>query len=463
MKKKLYKQPPPEEQQQVHHQVSKRRKVSIRMTCSTNERRLRQQLAQRISGTHLGLMLLLPFHLKLGTWPLLQQYFGTNSDDLACRMALQMVNEAAICTHRIRAKNTLCNQGFSIVNGLCFLPTDEQIHQLSYGQTIQQSLDLQLALARRRKLLNHYNSANILALDPHRIVTHSGRIMPQKKKKPKAKSAKMMQTFFCNDALSGQPFGFGIASPGRSCTKASMQLINFLDNIGLDSALLLADTEHYTVELLSAMLVHPNFNIIVPAPKSKRIRNQYQQLDFQQHWPGYAIACSPFQFKGCQHTFQLIVQRTGLTHFFYKPFISTSQQDAFLQINQLYPQRWSIEDFFNFEGHMGWNRAATMNLNVRFAKQTAALLAQAACFELKQILPQPFKQWTAPHMAKSIFLDFDGDLKVSDDTILITFYGVPQHLKLHEYFTNLPQRLIRSGINPKVPWLFDFKVDFVFK
>ena len=446
----------------MEQQVSKRRKARLKISPSSNERRLRQQLAQRVSGTHLGLMLLLPFHLKLGAWPMLQQYLGTG-DSLACRMALQMVHEAAICTNRIRAKNTLCNQGFALANGLSFLPTDKQIHELSYGQNIEQSQALQLALAQRRKQLGHYNEANILALDPHRIVTQSGRIMPRKKKMPREKAAKMMQTFFCNDALSGQPFGFGIASPGRSCTRASTQLLSFLEQIGLPSALLLADTEHYTVELLSTILEHPSFDIIVPAPNAKHVRQLYPAMEFKQHWPGYALASAPFQFKGHEQTFQLIVQRTGLTKFSYKPFVSTSSQEAFLQVSQHYPKRWAIEDFFNFEGHMGWNRAATMNLNVRLAKQTAALLAQAACFELKQLLPQPFSQWTAQHLAKSVFLDFDGSLKVKDDTIVITFYGMPEKLGLHQHYTRLPQRLARSGIDPRVPWLCNFKVDFVFK
>ena len=63
---------------------------------------------------------------------------------------------------------------------------------------------------------------------------------------------------------------------------------------------------------------------------------------------------------------------------------------------------------------MAWNRAATLNLNIRFARQSAALIAQALCFELKKLLPKPYKQWTAKSLAKSIFLEFDGDIKVKE-------------------------------------------------
>ena len=112
---------------------------------------------------------------------------------------------------------------------------------------------------------------------------------------------------------------------------------------------------------------------------------------------------------------------------------------------------------------MGWSRASTMNLQIRYAKQTAALVAQAACFEFKKLLPAPFKQWTAEHLANECFFGFDGSLKVRDDTILITLYNVPESLGLRQHFSKLPEKLVQQGINPKVPWLFDFKVDFVFK
>ncbi len=111
---------------------------------------------------------------------------------------------------------------------------------------------------------------------------------------------------------------------------------------------------------------------------------------------------------------------------------------------------------------MAWTRASTWNLNIRYAKQSAGLLAQAACFELKKLLPQPLSQWTAKHTAQSIFLNMDANLKVKDDTIIITFYNAPNSLQLQKHFSNLPAKLAQQGINPKIPWLFNFKLDFRF-
>ena len=45
-------------------------------------------------------------------------------------------------------------------------------------------------------------------------------------------------------------------------------------------------------------------------------------------------------------------------------------------LTEAYPERWSIEEFFNFDGAMGFDRASTFNLNIRYGKMSLALLAK---------------------------------------------------------------------------------------
>ena len=127
------------------------------------------------------------------------------------------------------------------------------------------------------------------------------------------------------------------------------------------------------------------------------------------------------------------------------------------------PQRWNIEEFFNLESALGWNRASTLNLHIRYAKLTMALIAQAAIYELRKKLPGDIHNWTAQSMARKLFNGIDGDLRVKNDTIIATFYNAPQVNTLKKYYVNLPQRLEAEGIDPRVPWLYNFKLDFRFK
>jgi hypothetical protein len=129
----------------------------------------------------------------------------------------------------------------------------------------------------------------------------------------------------------------------------------------------------------------------------------------------------------------------------------------------VFPERWNIEEFFNMESALGWNRASTLNLHIRFAKLSMALIAQAVIYQLRKKLPGDINNWTAESMARKLFNGIDGDLRVKDDTIIVTFYNAPDVNNLSEHYTNLPQRLEAEGVNPKVPWLYNLKVDFRFR
>ncbi len=75
----------------------------------------------------------------------------------------------------------------------------------------------------------------------------------------------------------------------------------------------------------------------------------------------------------------------------------------------------------------------------------------------------PFDQWDSLHLAKDLFNGLEGDLRVDHDTILVTYYNAPEAERWKAHFENLPQRLEKEGVNPRVPWLYDFKLDFRFK
>ena len=403
--------------------------------------------------------------MRLGSWDLLKAWSGGQNKDIEPRIAMQMVHESALCVNRIRPTQSICHQGFELVNGLPYLVTDQHVHDLLSKHTVSESKQLQVGLGKLRQISGHYNGA-LLAIDPHRIVTTSKRIMSKKKKKSDAMANKVLQTFFSLDAETGQPLCFTIGSAGITATKATIELIEMINHIQpKQEGLFLADTEHFTAKLLEHIHQDTAYNILIPAPATQKVKDLMQTLEYKRKWAGYAIAQTPYQFNNTNHSFNLFAQREGEieSEYQYKAFISTSDKNALSMLSKDYPKRWTIEDFFNFEGDMGWNRASTMNLNIRYGKMSLALIAQAAVYQLRQKLPAPYKKWTASHLADTIFRGFDGDLRVEDDTIVVTFYNVPNNLYLQHHYTNLPKKLEKEGINPKVPWLYDFKVDFRFK
>lgn len=422
-------------------------------------------LAKKVSGTLLGTWLLIPEHLRLGSWDLLTTWTNKESSEVEPRLALQMVHEAALCLTGIRQTRSLCHQSFELVNGLPFIATDEEIHRLLDDHTMQEAKQLQINLAKLRLSLGHYKE-KLIAFDPHRIPTYSRRIMPKKKSRPQEKSQPVLQSFFANDAETGQPFGFTLSSSGKTTTRASIELMNILDAILLaEDVLLLADTEYDSRKLLDYISENNRYSILVPAAKRQKVMRTIKGFSYQRHWAGYATAEAPSRYEDSRHEFRLIGQRCGEneSEYDYKPFIATGTESSLELITEKYPDRWTIEEFFNFEGAMGWNRAATMNLNIRYGKLSLALIAQAVAYQLKEKLPQPYKDWTAQHLSNSVFRGIDGDLRVKDDTIIATLYDVPQSLNLKQHYENMTERLVREGVDPRIPWLYDLKTDFKFK
>ena len=54
-------------------------------------------------------------------------------------------------------------------------------------------------------------------------------------------------------------------------------------------------------------------------------------------------------------------------------------------------------------------------------------------------------------------------MRVDGDTILVTYYNAPEADRLREHYEGLPARLRAEKVDPRVPWLYDFKVDYRFR
>lgn len=447
---------------QIHQ--TKRRTKTQKATPLSIERDVREILARKLSSSYLGLWLLIPEHLRLGSWDLIKRWTGEYDNDINPRLAMQIVHEAALCVSGIRRLRTLSHQGFEVLNGLPFIATDKSIHYLLSEHEILQAQSLQIALGKLREAKGHYKSG-LFAIDPHRIRTYSQRIMPAKKSNRKSKSKKILQTFFCVDAISGQPVTFTIGSSAITASKATRELLSLMKAIILSNGLVMADTEHATADILNMFYMDKQFDILMPMAKNQKIKNIMGNISYERKWAGYALSETTYNMKGVHSPINVIAQRTGeiQDEYVYKPFATSSKSDSIKMLTEDFPERWTIEEFFNFESAMGWDRASTMNLNIRYGKMSLALIAQAVTYEIRKKLPKPYKNWTAEHLANSLFRGIDGDIRVKDDTIIVTYYNFPKELNLKRYYENLPEKLINEGIDPRIPWLYNLKVDFRFK
>ena len=420
-------------------------------------------LSSKINSGNVGLWFLVAEHLRLGTWDLLKGLTGKGDRDLEPRIAMQLINESATCRKRIRPGNYITNQGFELLNGMRMLFSDEEVHNMLDSYTMAQYTELQKNLIRMRKLNGHYK-AEVIAIDPHHINSTTKRIMPKKKKHRTMQAKKSLMSYFSLDTQTKQPISFTISSSGINLIEPTLQIAGSVRIIS-DDALVLADKEHFNQKLFKKTSQQTNYQLLVPAQENQRIKKITEKLKYKERWTGYAVAeQAPFSIGGSTEKYRLIVQREGLSpeSYKYKPFLTTSKLPEEVLMSS-YKQRWTIEDFFNMEGALGFDSASTFNLNIIFGKMNMALFAQAAIYQFRQKIPEPFNRWDAVHMADAIFRGLDGDIRVKDDTIVVTCYNTPTQYQLQNHYTDLPKRLEEHGVDPRIPWLYNFKLDFRFK
>lgn len=418
----------------------------------------------------MGLWLLVPEHLRLGTWDLLRGWSGEPAEKVEPRLALQLVHEAALCVAGVRQSRALSQRGMEIANGLPFIATDQAVHDLLASHTMAQCETLQIALGRIRRTGQQF-PGGLLAIDPHRMRSQSKRQMIRRQSHRDDSPVKVAQTFFCLDVQTAQPLAMTTASASRSAAQAAPELLRLAAEIlgpRPSKPLVLLDTEHVNAQLFKQVLREGRFDLLVPQPRREKPYQKLAHLEdslFTPRWAGYATAVLPYRMANGGPSLYQLVQRCGEKpgQYQYKAFLSTRDDDEVRQLTRDFPQRWSIEEFFNLHQALGWQRAGTLNLNIRYGQMTLALVAQAVLHQLRQRLPPPLPTWDARHLAQHLLAGLDGDLRVHDDTVVVTYYNAPQAQHLQPLYENLPRILEREGVDPRIPWLYGYKLDFRFR
>ena len=278
------------------------------------ERGVRQRLADKIGDNLCGLWLLVPEHLRLGTWDLLRAWTGQSAERMEPRLALQLVHEAALCSNGL-ARGALPDDPRVRDPQRASFPGGGRSRTRRAGcPQRRRSRELQVSLGKLRRASGHY-AGQLLLIDPHRAPSFSQRHLRKRSKERGSKPIKMAQTFFCLDS-GGQPLCFTTANSSRTVSQATPELLRMAAAILAPlpaRTLVAADTEHFTAELFDHVKGETPFDLVVPLPHRQRDQRRWREMPaeaFTRHWAGYATAVQPYLPHGSQAR---PVLRTGPT------------------------------------------------------------------------------------------------------------------------------------------------------
>ena len=334
-----------------------------------------------------------------------------------------------------------------------------------------QAQELQVALGKVRRISGHY-AGKLLLIDPHRPPSYSQRHMRKHQKERGSRPIKTAQTFFCLDGDSAQPLCFTSANSARTVSQATPELLRHgrrNPRPAAPGALVAADTEHFTVELVDHLRTQTPFDLITPMPNRQSHPKALRQIpagEFTPHWAGYATAVLPYTPHHSRGgPYYEFVQRHGERpeDWQFNGFFSTTDRDPVDALTRDYPQRWHIEEFFNFDQSLGWKRAGTMNINIRYGQMTMALLAQTVIHQFRKRLGAPLRTLGMPNTWRR---------RSSAEWTATSAWG--KHHRCHllqrseptllrAQYEDLPAKLRAEGVEPRIPWLYGFQLDFRFR
>jgi len=237
------------------------------------ERHVRQLLADGVSGTMMGLWLLVPEHLRLGTWDLVCQWAGQPGERVEPRLALQLVHEAALCARQVRQRRSLSQKGFEAANGLPFVASDQAIHNLLAAHTVAEAEWLQVAFRARapgtrplrrpapghrpasRAQLQQTPNAPVPRRQPLEALQDRADLLLPRWRHPPAP---------CVSPPRPRPPRVSQATPGL--LRLAAHILQPPDG----HSLVLADTEHYTAQLIDHVHDQTPFDLLVPIPKTPK-------------------------------------------------------------------------------------------------------------------------------------------------------------------------------------------------
>ncbi|MFQ6043609.1 MAG: transposase [Candidatus Poribacteria bacterium] len=132
------------------------------------------------------------------------------------------------------------------------------------------------------------------------------------------------------------------------------------------------------------------------------------------------------------------------------------------EVIKLYSNRWGIEFWFDECQFLGINDLPSIELNEVTMHIAMNLIAYNLFSAFRANLGKKYVPMNAETIDEKFFKE-QALVKLRDDQITVTIFGHKYRDVLEPLYYDLNSKLESKNIDPKVPWLNDHTLNFVFK
>jgi hypothetical protein len=421
-------------------------------------------LKRGLTTTCAGGFFFIPYLLQLGGHGLAASLGPGKQEGIPNeRIALGIVFESIFgYTVGIRAVDSVSRADFGLLSGLPFLPSATTQYRFLQGVPLKDGLDFQTALGKRLVALGQVTPGSPVNVDGHNLKTYSRKEMKLSFLTKEDRYGKAIRTFYAQDQESKKPLIALAAYSGTTVSQITCQLAaRTRDVLGRDF-LMVADKEWYCGQLIQELHKQWGVAVLTPVKSSPKRKEEFDAVPLDKYdrtvWGNIATLYTTMtNFNGPMRL--LLKQRRDGKYF---ALVTPAAEMTAHTAMPAYTKRWRIENFFAENAFLGVDRLPSLNLNAIQTILSLRLLAYHVMDNFRHDLG-PAHQNKTPELIHREFVDgIQGRVQLRGDVIEVNIYGFEHQDAAAAILTNLDSKLEHAGVDSRIPWLGNRRLQFTF-
>lgn len=421
-------------------------------------------LKRGLTTTSAGGFFFIPYLLQLKAYKYLSGMGKPKLEGIPKeRLALGIIFESLFgYTKGIRAVDSVGKTDFGLLFGLPFLPSPSTQYRYEQSVSTKEGLDFQVALGRRLVELAQVSAGFPVNIDAHNVKTYSRKEMKQSYLTKEERYGKAIRTFYTQDQHSGKPLLAMATYSGTKVAQVTQRITGLTQDILERDFLMVADKEWYCGQLINELHKAYGVSLLVPIKRSKKRVAEFAAVPWEAYekTAGGSIAIVYTTMKDFNGPLQLFLKKRPDGKYF--ALLTPCEDVAKEMVMPTYTKRWRIETFFGQNYFLGIDHFPSLNLNAIQAVLSLRLVAFHAMDNFRHDLGAEHISKT-PDLIYRHFLDgVQGRVQLRGDMITVSVYGFKYDREVASIFMNLESKLIRAGVDPRIPWLGNRRLEFKF-
>lgn len=438
---------------------------NIEVTRQSIQTNLEALLKKGFTTTHAGGFFFIPYLMELDLYNALGQLSAPKTTGIPNeRVALQLIFEPLFGYKKgIRTVDPVSQTDFGVLSGLPFICSPATEYRFLAESTTERSESFQKHQAKRLLNLN-YITGNILNMDGHSIKLFSRKGMKNSYLSKDQAYGKAIRTFYTQDQATNKPLFAKAAYSGTTVAQVTPQLVEANKEILGKSFLCVCDKEWFIGKLLDQLDQIHGVQVLLPLKRTAKRLQEMEAIPFEKfkyRYENQPIAKLVTDIDGFTGKMNLFVKRNDDDTFF--ALITNKKYLQPPESMEIFRKRWNIENFFNENTFLGLDRLPSLELNAIQTALTLKMVSYHIVDNFRINLPDHFSKMKPESIYENFIQNVQGKVQIKKDKLQVDIYGFKHQAVVAPLFRNLEQKLINKEVDPRIPWLNNYALNFSFK